>query len=294
MKRSSVLWILAILLTVVSALWQRMSGPSYPVRFREDLGGVEVSGKLKRTHSITGDLPVAIHVAEKGAPDPGVTGTLIWRRYPTDDPWERRPLAYDDGDLVSALPKQGMAGKVEFSVELRNGDAVLRVPGDEAAVARFKGDVPLWVLLVHINLMFFGMAWSTRAGLAALARGPDLKRHTRVALVLLAIGGFVLGPVVQKHAFDAYWTGWPLGEDLTDNKLALAVGMWALAAWFTRHADERRAAGRWWAVAAMFVVFIIFSIPHSLHGSTLDYRTGEHIQTAAVISPGMSFRTDPG
>lgn len=282
MKRSSVLWTLAIILTLVSAVWQRMSGPSYPVRFKHDLAGVQVSGKLLRTHSITGDLPVTIRLPEGAADAAGVEGVVTWRRYPTGDAWERLPLAYADGALRASLPKQGMAGKVEYWVQLQKDGEEFRAPRNEAAVARFKGDVPLPVLLIHIWFMFFGMAWSTRAGLAALAQGPDLKKHARIALALLAVGGFVLGPIVQKYAFDAYWTGWPLGEDLTDNKLAAAVLMWALAVWFTRHATERRAAGRWWAVAAMLVVFVVFSIPHSLHGSTLDYETGEHIQTVKL------------
>jgi len=289
-KRSSVLWTLTIILTLSSALWQRMSGPSYPVRFKQDLAGVEVSGKLQRTHSITGDLPVSIRVGAEDAPDPQVAGTVIWRRYPTDDAWQRMPMTFEAGRLVSALPKQGMAGKVEYSVELAKDGQRFRVPDDEAAVARFKGDVPSTVLIIHIALMFFGMAWSTRAGLAALVCGADLRRHTLVALALLTVGGFVLGPVVQKYAFDAYWTGWPLGEDLTDNKLAAAVLAWALAAWRTRGADDSRSPGRWWAVAAMLIVFVIFSIPHSLHGSTLDYETGEHIQTAGVLVGDLRLR----
>ena len=28
---------------------------------------------------------------------------------------------------------------------------------------------------------------------------------------LIAVGGFILGPIVQKNAFDAYWTGIPFG-----------------------------------------------------------------------------------
>lgn len=283
MKRSSVLWTLAIILTVVSAIWQRWSGPTYSVHFRDTVGGVEVSGKLLRTHSITGDLPVTIRTAPEGAEDPGVSGAMTWRRYPTNDPWETTPLPYRDGALRGMLPRQGMAGKIEYWVEVTRDGESFRIPQNEAAVARFKGDVPAVVLIIHILFMFFGMAWSTRAGLEALAGGPKLQRHSLVALVLLAVGGFVLGPIVQKYAFDAYWTGWPLGEDLTDNKLALAVLVWALAARFARRAEGPRARGRWWAVAAMLIVFAVFSIPHSMHGSTLDYETGQHIQTASAM-----------
>ena len=280
MTRGKILWTLVIIVTLGSALYQRMTGPSYPVRFNEDLGGVQVKSRLMRTHSITGDLPVEIKVGSSE-----VTGKVVWRRYPTSDEWQEIQLVPGEGTLNATLPRQGMAGKVEYFVELKHGGETLRKPADEAAVARFKGDVPLPVLLIHIILMFGGMLYSSRAGFEALVSGPDLRKYTLAALGWLAIGGFILGPVVQKYAFDAYWTGWPLGEDLTDNKLAAAVLVWAIAAWRTRSAAPGRAAGRWWAVAAMLIVFVVFSIPHSLHGSTLDYETGEHIQTALRIIP---------
>ena len=83
---------------------------------------------------------------------------------------------------------------------------------------------------------------------------------------------------MQKYAFGAFWTGWPLGEDLTDNKLAVAVLAWLFAVLDLRRrvSDPRR--GRLLALAAAVVVSLIFAIPHSMHGSTLDYETMQQIQ----------------
>ena len=54
--------VLAVVLTVVSVLWQRASGPSYPVRFQENLPGATVSGKLVRTQNTDQTLPVRVQV----------------------------------------------------------------------------------------------------------------------------------------------------------------------------------------------------------------------------------------
>ena len=75
---------------------------------------------------------MAIHV-----PDAAVTGTVVWRRFPTEDPWSRLPLERDGEVLRSAIPRQGMAGKVEYHVELAKNGTKVEVPPDEAAVARF-------------------------------------------------------------------------------------------------------------------------------------------------------------
>ncbi len=275
MKRTVVLWTVAVVLTLVSGRWQKMSGPTYEISFREQLGQTEVRGELLRTHSINGDLPVKIEVSNLAV---GVTGDVVWRRYPTNDEWTRQPLVREEGSLVTRLPAQPAAGKLEYRVELTADQARLVIPADKTAIARFKGDVPLPILLVHIFCMFLGMLWSLRAGMEAFVDGPGLQRQALVTVLLLGVGGLMLGPVVQKYAFDAFWTGWPLGEDLTDNKLAVAVLMWVIALFRIRKTAAGSKQGRGLAIAAMLTTLIIFAIPHSMHGSTLDYETMEHVQ----------------
>lgn len=274
MKRVVLVWTVAFLLTAGFLVWQRISGPTYEVRFDTEVAGVPLKGELLRTHSITADLPVVVAM-----PDSTVSGTVVWRRYPTDDPWTRDAMRWEQGQLRAALPRQGMAGKIEYSVEFAKDGRQVTVPPDEAAVARFKGDVPHLVLVFHVSMMVLGMLFSTGCGLAALGGGSgSLKPLARVTFLCLFLGGLVLGPVVQKYAFDAYWTGWPVGGDWTDNKLAVGALVWLVAAWFTRRAAPGRPAGRWWCVLAMLTILVIYGIPHSIHGSTLDYETGEHIQ----------------
>ena len=157
-------------------------------------------------------------------------------------------------------------------------------PADEAAVARYKGDVPALILVFHVSFMIIGMFFSTSCGLTGLLGGSAaLRPLSMLSFLFLLLGGCILGPIVQKYAFDAYWTGWPLGSDWTDNKLAVGALAWLAAAWRCRGAREGRPVGRWWAFVAMLAIIVIYSIPHSIHGSTLDYETGEHIQ--ALVAP---------
>jgi len=273
LKRVILLWFLAFVLTGAFLVWQKISGPTYEKRFDTELVGTRIKGELLRTHSITADMPVTIHV-----PDEAVSATVVWRRFPTNDPWIDLPMVRDGEVLRAEIPRQGMAGKVEYHVEFTKDGQRVEVPEGEAAVARFKGDVPNTVLMLHIFAIVMAFLFSTRAGFEALANGPALKLLSRLSLGFIMVGGLFLGPIVQKYAFDAYWTGWPLGEDLTDNKLAVGALLWLIAVIRSRNAGPGNAAGKWWAVAAMLVIFVIFSIPHSIHGSTLDYESGEHIQ----------------
>ncbi len=261
MRRNWALWVLAVLVTLSSAAWQRLSGPTYPVRGEVELGGAQVALRLTRSHGGEGGQPVRVL-----APDSALAGEVAWRRYPTGDPWTVVPLARAGEWLEAELPHQPPAGKLEYQVHLwRGSDEAVFPP--RPAITRFKGDVPAWLLIPHVLAMFVGMAYSNRAGLEALARGPRLARHVRWAVGLIGLGGFLLGPAVQQAAFGAWWTGVPFGWDLTDNKTLLAGVAWAWAVFRMRGGREARGE----VLAASLVTLAVYLIPHSTWGSQLDW-----------------------
>ena len=77
----------------------------------------------------------------------------------------------------------------------------------------------------------------------------------------------IFGPIVQKFAFNAFWTGWPWGHDLTDNKTIVAFIFWLIALIRLIKNKEKRG----WALVASIVLLVIYLIPHSVLGSEIDY-----------------------
>jgi hypothetical protein len=246
------LWLAAILMTLASAVFQRMTGPTYPVRVT-----------LTRTHGGPGDQPVRLVI-----PDSSVEGEVAWRRYPTEDAWSTLPLARNGEALETALPHQPVAGKLEYQVRLRRGTERAVFP-DRPAITRFRNEVPEYVLIPHVAAMFFAMLFSTAAGLSALGRWPQVRRESWICLALFAIGGFVLGPLMQKIAFGDWWTGIPFGWDLTDNKTLFAAVAWVWAGWQLRGGRDARIA----VIAAAVLTLVVFAIPHSAWGSQLKWDT---------------------
>ena len=169
--------------------------------------------------------------------------------------------------LVGYLPKQPPAGKLDYRVVLNDGGRDVSLTGETPVVIRFKGHVPLGVLLAHVIVMFAAMLLSTRAGLAALDKTDRPRVFAFWTIVLLFVGGFVLGPLVQKLAFGTWWTGVPLGWDLTDNKTLIAMVIWIVAL----AAGRKGRGARGWILAASVLMLVVFLIPHSLLGSELKY-----------------------
>ena len=121
--------------------------------------------------------------------------------------------------------------------------------------------------------MFLAMLFSTLAGLMAVIKYPLYKKYSVWTLILFIAGGMILGPIVQYYAFGDLWTGIPFGWDLTDNKTLIALLFWILAVVMNRKKERPL-----YTVLAAFVLLLVFSIPHSLFGSELNYSSGQVTQ----------------
>jgi hypothetical protein len=260
MRISRLLWVLALAVTLASAVYQRMTGPTYPARGHVVLGGNDVRYRLARSQETTADQLVRVEV-----PDTAVSGEMVWRRFPSSESPRVVPLARTGAALEATLPRQPPGGKLEYQLRLARPPELVVVP-PTPAVTRFKDPVSTSVLIPHVLAMFLGMLWSTRAGVAALTGGPT-RALTWTTLALLVVGGFVLGPVMQYQAFGEWWTGVPFGYDLTDNKTLIAIAAWAIAAWRVRAGHPARVT----VGLAALVTLVIFAIPHSAWGTQIDW-----------------------
>jgi hypothetical protein len=274
-RRAAGLWILAFVLMLSAAVYQRYTGPTYRLRGSYPAGDGPVHYRLIRSAYSKSDTVVSI-------PAPaGVTGDLVYRRYPTEDDFSRVPLERRGEQLVGVLPAQPPAGKLEYHLELMTPAGPVVAPDTgENAVIRFKGWVPAWVLILHVAFMFFGVLVAWRAGIGALFSGRGIRKLSWAALALFTVGGLLLGPWVQKYAFDDWWTGIPFGWDLTDNKTLVMWLAWVFALLAINRGTKRDAAGdgatggktaRLAVVIASIVTVAVYLIPHSMAGSQLDY-----------------------
>jgi len=259
--KKSLFWSLAVVITLASAFYQRVTGPTYDARVKAVVGGQAYRLKLPR--SAVSTAPAAV---ELKLPAPA-EGYLEYTRYKSDEPWVREPFARQGDQLVGFLPKQPAAGKLAYRVHLTSGGADTVISGGEPLVIRFKDPVPLGLIIVHVIVMFAGMLFATAAGLAALDKKRNPRRFVLWAAGLIFVGGFILGPLVQKYAFGVLWSGFPFGMDLTDNKTLISFLFWIVALAAGRKGKPARLA----VLAASVVTLVIYLIPHSLFGSELKY-----------------------
>jgi hypothetical protein len=179
----------------------------------------------------------------------------------------------EEKGLFAALPQQPPAGKLQYYLEITDSKGTQVLYREEPIVIRYKGGVPGSVLVPHVIIMFIAMLFSTLAGLMAVTGLSLYRKYALWTLILLAAGGMILGPVVQNYAFGDFWTGVPFGWDLTDNKTLVSFLFWILAVYMNRKTDKPI-----YTIIAAVVLLLVYSIPHSLFGSHLDYESGEVTQ----------------
>jgi len=260
--RTFLFWLLALVITTASAVYQRKTGPTYPLEGEVRIAETVVRYNLERSHGGPDN-----HIVTVQAKNPDIHGTLAFKRYKTDDPWTKTEMLRSGANLKGVLPHQPPAGKLQYYITLSAKEQKVQIPEEGPVTIRFKGNVPSWALIPHIIFMFAAMLFSTRTGIEAIRKNKNPQKLVFWTIGLLFIGGFIFGPIVQKYAFDAFWTGFPFGYDLTDNKTLIALLAWIIALF----AGKKTKKTNNWYIAASIVTLIIFLIPHSLLGSELDY-----------------------
>jgi Kef-type K+ transport system membrane component KefB len=167
-----------------------------------------------------------------------------------------------------------------------------RVPqkGEDNIVLRYKDPVPGGVLWPHVFMMFFAILFGMRAALSALFDPKTMRKWAIVALIGMSIGGMVLGPFVQKYAFGEYWTGFPYGGDFTDNKMLIMWLSWVFAlAIIGFKPKKKEKISRVVVLMAAVVMTMVYLIPHSMGGSTLDYdKIDKGIDPTEAIKTGAN------
>ena len=264
--KKTLFWILGILITLSAAYYQRVTGPTYPKDIDVKINNKTYTLEFPRSHGGKEDCKVEFDLPQS------VNGRIVYKRYPTNDKWKSEKLKFEDDKLVGYLPAQPPAGKLEYYLVLFTNQNIIQVAKSEPIKIRFKGAVPTSILIPHVIIMFLAMLLSTLAGLFALGKIKTYRLYGYLTIILLVIGGFIFGPIMQYYAFGDAWTGIPFGWDLTDNKTLIAFAGWLTAVL----ANRKRKKPKYYVFAAILLL-LIYSIPHSVMGSEYDYEKGEVI-----------------
>lgn len=263
MKKNILFWAVSIILMLALAIYQRLTGPTYPISDSFKYNNERVKYTLLRSWGENSDAYIKIYF-----PYENVSGYMKFRRHPSYDDWSEKPLVKRGDTLIAVIPQQPPAGKIMYQIFLEDDKGnTFKIPPGDPVIIRFKGVVPNVFLIPHIILMFFAMVFGIRTFFESIFTKKNVYQLTLWTLILLFVGGAILGPIVQYYAFGVFWSGWPFGHDLTDNKTLVSLIFWVIALWRLK----KNPSDFKWPIIASVVMVLVYLIPHSLLGSEIDY-----------------------
>ena len=114
--KKTLFWLLAVVITLVLSIYQRMTGPTYPKKVTIELNGAQYKVKLPRSGVLQDEI-----VALKGIPQ-HTDAQLHYRRYPTSDDYTTVDFKWTDSEWQAALPVQPVAGKLQYYITVDGKD----------------------------------------------------------------------------------------------------------------------------------------------------------------------------
>ena len=153
--KKALLWILAVIISLGTMVYQRKTGPSYPKKYEITVEGDTYSFSLPRSNQgRQSAYPVDIELPES------FSAKLIWRLYPSESVWDTLEMKREGDILTASLPLQPPAGKIEYHVAVLHKGKALDLQEQFNVVFRFRGDVPAWALIPHVLMMILTVIWS--------------------------------------------------------------------------------------------------------------------------------------
>ena len=244
-------WILAIIISAYLAVLQLIMGSTTPLKSEVNTGNEKIQINLIRSFTGNADCPVKFPVK-----DISISGYLLYRLKSDTINQKRIDLKREGDKLVCFLPKQPVSTEIEYEVYFVKNKSLFQVNEGKPTLLRFKGKVPVSLILYHSALIFTAILFSALTGFFAGFGIKSYKWMNYLTLISFTGLGLFVNPLIQKLSFDKIWSGIPDVWDL-NSKIMLAMVVWlftiAVSFWKTRRITS---------VLAAVLTVAIFMVPH--------------------------------
>jgi hypothetical protein len=190
------------------------------------------------------------------------------------------------GRFEAVLANQGRGTEFEYYLQLESasGKPLALIPEGhrsdptKSLWLRFEGQQSIPLLIAHIAGMFGGLFLAILAAMAALGDLRDAANSIRLGkqllwtVIIIGLGTFPIGIWIEYQVYGTYWTGIPLGRDITDSKALVVFLAWLTTLILLKgsafaSAPSRNLVGvggaRVATILSLAITLALYLIPHS-------------------------------
>lgn len=250
--KKDICWLLAIVLTAYLAVLQLVMESSYPVVTEINTGKQKISLQLIRSFEGNGNCPVVFPIG-----DIAVKGYLLYNLKSDTLKRVKLDLTREGDKLTGHLPQQLPGTEMEYQVFLEREKAQIEVNNGKPVVIKFKGKVPLYLILANAFCIVTVLLLSSLTGFYALFNVRSYRWMIYILLISSLFLSLFLFPLVQKYALNS-WSYLPKIWSL-NTKILLTSLIWVITALLSLFMKKLR---RIWLILASIITCVLFLIPH--------------------------------
>ena len=209
----------------------------------------------------------------------------------------------ESGNYSAPIPALSKGKKIFYYVSVKgmDGRSIVQLPSSESKPVKLKyeGNVPPYIVIPHIFLMFIAIYFASLALFDAFGvgtRGIDpvrMAKNLRWATAAIFVGGYPFGWAMNYFAFGTVWEGIPFGWDFTDNKTQIVflyllfLNLSMLGSLYNNRFGRNNFPDKilgWLTVIGYLLVAAIYIIPHSIQFSIPVTAIFAYGLTAVIIA----------
>ncbi len=272
--------LVGILISLLIFVVARRMSKNRPFETEVTCGDVHVTHSTVFEHVGPGQPEIILNVTP-----PVEIDAVVRYRTPGEEVFETVGMSeISEGVWVAGLPGKEKVSRIEYGFRISRAE-VSEVGTSTASsetgyyLTKYKGEVSVTVLVLHILCMFAAFFFLVEALIGAFAMlfmGEEKEftvAQVRWVLLFTFLGGWPLGFALNWQRFGMCWEGFPFGYDITDNKTQLIAIFWLIVAVLSWKSFMCSRTGRDVVGPGVFAVAVIvasvlslalYLVPHSL------------------------------
>jgi hypothetical protein len=191
MKQSFILWISALLITVIASYYKTVTSSEFPISGTISLSNKKLSYKFDKVHHDKYGPKILIR-----SDDNKLQGKIVFCKL-YNNLIDTIALKNQNGFLVGNLPKFKSNTLVEYKILIMNKDEIISIPKKEKLILQIEGFIPYSLLLVFYLTLLGGLFLGIRTGLEYFNNNQLTKKLSILTLISFGLYGVLISPVVK-------------------------------------------------------------------------------------------------
>lgn len=197
MKQNFILWVAAVVITLLAGYLNSVMDPNYPISGRIGVNNEKIFYRFDKVYGGKEDFNILIKTESEL-----INGFIKWRINGTDE-WNILEMNLTERNLSASIPLQKPETKIIYQVFLVTETDTIQIPKNQNLETTFLGFVPSSIKYAGFITLFLGLLLSIRIALEYFNDKQKIKKLTLFAVSSFICYGIFISPVTKTFELGA-------------------------------------------------------------------------------------------